>query len=110
MSHSRDDVIAAIRASFAEDRWSHVTQLLDAYGVESHERERERVQLAIVKLSMGSEEKLREHVAIAKLDYRDILLWADYPRESKIETPQKKKEALDPLKKFGFKPPAGPEE
>lgn len=110
MANSRDEVIASVRASFAEDRWAHVARLLDAYGVEPYERERERVQLAILKLSMGSEEKLSEHIALAKLDYRDILLWADCPEESKIDTPEKKKEARELLRMFGITPPADLEE
>ena len=59
-------------------------ELLDDYGVESYERERERVQLAILKLSEGNEEKLREFVAVAKRDYRDVLFWAEYPEESRF--------------------------
>ena len=43
-----------------------VLEFLDTYGVESYERERERVQLAILNLSKGDEEKLREFVAVAK--------------------------------------------
>ena len=48
-------------------------EMLDCYGVKSYERERERVQLDILKLSVGSEEKVREYVAVAKRDYRDVL-------------------------------------
>ncbi|MBI5623751.1 MAG: hypothetical protein HY924_08240 [Elusimicrobia bacterium] len=107
MSFSRDEVMAAVRASFPEDRWSHVAQALDTYGAESYELERERVQLAILKLSMGNEDKLREHVAVAKTDYRDILLWADEPEASKLDTPEKKKEVRDMLKRFGIEPPPG---
>ena len=57
-------------------------EMLDSYGVKSYERERERVQLDILKLSVGSEEKVREYVAVAKRDYRDVLFWAEYPEES----------------------------
>ena len=49
--------------------------VLDSYGVRSHERERERVQLAILKLSDGSLEALHHYVAAAKRDYRDVLYW-----------------------------------
>ena len=53
---------------------------LDRYGVESYERERDRVQLAILKLSQ--EERLpspAHYVEAAKRDYRDVLAWAEYP-------------------------------
>jgi len=55
--------------------WARVLELLDSYGVEPYERERERVQVAILKLSAGSEAKVREYVAVAKRDYRDVLFW-----------------------------------
>lgn len=105
LTRSRDEVSAAIRASFAQERWADIARLLDSYGVESYERERERVQLAILKLSLGSEEKLKEYLAVAKVDYRDVLLWADSPQESKIDTPEKKKEIVDMLETFGIEPP-----
>ena len=66
--------------------WARVLELLDNYGVESYERERERVQVAILKLSAGSEEKVREYLAVAKRDYRDVLFWAEYPEESRLDT------------------------
>src|SRR5438105_6820835 len=73
MARSRDEVVAAIQATFPESSRARVLELLDRYGVESYERERERVQLAILKLSGGSEEKLREFVAVAKRDYCVVL-------------------------------------
>jgi hypothetical protein len=33
-------------------------EILDLYGIESHEGERERVQIAILKLSEGDDDKL----------------------------------------------------
>ena len=100
MSATRDEVLASIRASFAADRWLHVEQLLDAYGTEPYERERERVQLAILKLSEGSERKVEEHVAIAKIDYRDVLFWADQPEQAKIDS-RERNEILERLRAFG---------
>jgi hypothetical protein len=69
--------------------WARVLELLDTYGVESYERERERVQLDILKLSAGSEEKVREYVGVAKRDYRDVLFWAEYPEEIEIRYARK---------------------
>ncbi|HEX6766213.1 MAG TPA: hypothetical protein VF103_12065 [Polyangiaceae bacterium] len=53
------------------------------YGTESYEREIERVRLAILKLSNGALEELRNMTAAAKRDYRDVLMWAEYPEESR---------------------------
>ena len=105
MARSRDEVVAAIRATFPESARARVLDLLDKYGVESYERERERVQLAILKLSGGSEERLREFLAVAKRDYRDVLFWAEYPKESRLDTPEKRARVRKMFEKFGIKPP-----
>lgn len=107
MPHLREDVIAAIQKAFPERSWGQVLVLLDTYGVESYERERERVQLAILKLSEGNEEKLREFVAVAKHDYRDVLFWADNPEEAKLDTPEKRERFRKMCEQFGIKPPEG---
>ena len=77
-----------------------VETLLAAYGTEPHEREVKRVRLAILKLSAGSEQKIREYVAIAKKDYRDVLFWADHPEEAKL-SPARRKRALAALRRLG---------
>ena len=43
--------------------------------------ERERIQLAILKLSGGDPSKLRHNLEAAKIDYRDVLAWAEYPEQ-----------------------------
>ena len=105
MARSRDEVLAAVQKAFPESSWAYVVDLLDNYGVESYERERERVQFAILKLSEGNEEKLREFVAVAKRDYRDVLFWAEYPEESRLDTPEKRERVRKMFEKFGIKPP-----
>ena len=90
MTYSGDQVVASVEATFPKSGWARVLDLLESYGVESYERERKRVQLAILKLSAGSEEKVREYVAVAKRDYRDVLFWAEYPEESRLDTPEKR--------------------
>ncbi len=82
-----------------------VLKLLDTDGLRPHERERERVQLAILKLSEGSEEKLRQNVEVAKRDYRDVLFWAEYPEESRIDTPEKRRKVRELFEKLGLEPP-----
>jgi hypothetical protein len=54
-------------------------QILDEYGTCSWEVGRERVQLAILKLSEGDLDTLRSYMALAKTDYRDVLAMAEYP-------------------------------
>ena len=49
MAHTRDDVLASVRNTFPENTRAGVLDLLDTYFVESHERERDRVQLAILQ-------------------------------------------------------------
>jgi len=105
VAHSRDEVVAAVEATFPKESWSRVLELLDTYGIEAYERERERVQLAILKLSEGNEEKLREFVAVAKRDYRDVLFWAEYPEEARLDTPEKRERVKKMFEKFGIKPP-----
>src|SRR6266404_1729723 len=105
MPHSRDEVVAAVQKIFPETSCPRVLELLDTYGVESYERERERVQLAILKLSEGNEEKLRELVAVAKRDCRDVLLWVENTEEAKLDTPAKRERFRKMLEKFGIKPP-----
>src|SRR5437764_7295770 len=105
MPNTRDEVVAVVQKTFPETAHDRVLELLDTYGVESYERERERVQLAILKLSDGNEEKLREFVAVAKRDYRDVLFWADNPEEAKLDTPEKRERIRKMFEKFGIKPP-----
>jgi hypothetical protein len=105
MPCSREDVIAAVRTAFPDADASVLLTLLDRYGVEAYERERERVQLAIVTLSEGDEDKLRYFLAVAKQDYRDVLFWSEHPEEAKIDTPEKKERVRKMLQKLGLKPP-----
>jgi hypothetical protein len=106
MPHSRDEVVAVVQKNFPDDTHTRVLEMLDTYGVESYERERERVQLAILKLSAGNENKLREFVTVAKRDYRDILFWADNPDEAKLDTPEKRERVRKMFEQFGIKPPS----
>jgi hypothetical protein len=73
-----DRAIAAV----AGDQASTIRGELDRYGTEPHEREINRVRMAILKLL--SEEGLhlaRHYVDQAKMDYREILVGAEYPAQ-----------------------------
>ena len=106
MAHSREDVLAAIRATFPKGSRTRAWELLDTIGPAAHEGERERVQLAILKLSQGNEEKLRQGVEVAKRDFRDALLLAEYADEAKLDTPEKRQKARELFEKLRLEPPA----
>lgn len=77
------DVERRVRAAWplAEDQEA-ARALLLTYGAARGEQEIERVRLAIVKLSGGALDELAAMTAAAKADYRDVLMWAEYPEES----------------------------
>jgi len=56
---------------------------LHTYGAERCEPEQVRVWLAILKLSGTDLTALKRYTLNAKQDYRDVLCWAEYPRQSK---------------------------
>lgn len=47
-------------------------------------REPERVAVACLKLSHGDLARLEECVKAAATDYRDVLAWAEYPRQMRL--------------------------
>ena len=110
MPYSRAGVVAAVRAGFPGADPNAILAVLDEYGVEPYQRERDRVQLAIVNLTAGDEAKLRYFVEVAKQDYRDVLFWSDNPEEAKIDTPEKRKRVREMFVKIGLKPPPGLED
>ena len=64
-----------------EGERSRVRAELERYGVERYEQEAARVRLAVLKLSKGRSDRVAELVDRAKRDYRDVLMWAEYPVE-----------------------------
>ena len=73
---TREDVISAAQALFGEAQAPHALALVDAYGIESHERDVDRVRLAILELSDGKMTRLPYFVQCAKIDYRDVVTGA----------------------------------
>ena len=73
-------VMEKIRRVFPEREAADILALLDQYGAEDHHRERDRVQLAVLKLC---DEEGRDdpaaYVEAACADYRDVLAWAESP-------------------------------
>lgn len=46
----------------------------------------ERVRLAVLKISNGNQDKLLEAVLLAKRDWRDVLVWADFANDLDAHT------------------------
>ena len=70
----------------SDQEQANVRAALARYGTESYEREIERVRMAIVKLSGGVLSELLRLTDAAKLDYRDVIMWAEYPEEAKARS------------------------
>jgi hypothetical protein len=81
---NRNDVVRVIRRDFPGLSEGDILAVLDLYGKASWERERDRVQLAILKLADGDLKALKRHTEAACCDYRDILAPAEYPKHSKL--------------------------
>lgn len=86
MSINADAIIARkIACMFSEPQMrTEAERMLALYGTESHEREIPRVRLAILKNTGagGDLERLLQEVRLAKQDYRDALVAAEYPRRA----------------------------
>jgi len=78
---SRKKVLEKVRQYWPDGDPQEIMAVLDAYGTEPYERGRDRVQLAIIKLSGGKRDRLEALVQTAKRDYRDVLAYAEYPEE-----------------------------
>lgn len=100
--YTRAHMIAAVREAFAGSE-VQALGILDQYGTAAHERERERVQMAIVALSKGSLDRLRQLVDEAKRDYRDILCMHDAGPLPAEEGERLRQAAVDIVKTWGRK-------
>jgi len=60
-----------------------VHKILLGYGGGVHEREPERVRLAILKLAGAELRSVEKYTGYAREDYRNILAWAEYPRQAR---------------------------
>jgi hypothetical protein len=74
------DIERVVRRDFPDAQVSDVLAILAEYGTEIWHKEPERVRLAALKLANGDLAKLRSTINRAKLDYRDVLAPAEYPK------------------------------
>ena len=72
---SRADVERIVRRDFPAATFAEVMSLLDGNETDPSPR----VQLAVLKLASGNLGRLRKYNEDAKMDYRDVLAWAEYP-------------------------------
>ena len=80
---SRHDVIRIVRRDFPNTPEDEVLAILDEYGTADWQRDRDRVQLAVLKLAAGDSQALLTTLSTALEDYRDVLAFAEYPADSK---------------------------
>jgi hypothetical protein len=78
---TRDDVERVVRREYAPEQRDTVIALLEEYGAVD-QPQWSRVALAILKLSGGDVEQVRYHLKLAKMDFRDVLIPAEYRRGS----------------------------
>ena len=76
---TRFDVERIVRRDFPSEDCATVMALLDEYGTERNHREKDRVQLAILKLAASSIDELLTQIQTAKVDYRDVISLAESP-------------------------------
>jgi hypothetical protein len=95
---SGDDVTRAIERDFPPTDRADVRATLDKYTAGDGPVPPARVHLAILKLSGGDTSKVVKYVEDARLDYRDVLAWAEYPRyfaQGGFDTDADEKQAID---------------
>ena len=96
--YTKKKLFKKIQTHWPEVNLQEIIDLLDQYGVESYEKEVTRVQLAILKLCQGDRSQLQTLVKTAKIDYRDVLAWAEYPEELKVGFVELKKMPAEEVK------------
>jgi hypothetical protein len=103
---TRAEVEARVRIEFPHGDFAEVLEILDRYGTMPHEKEVDRVHLALLKLSHGVMSELEDLVGMAKTDYRDILACGEYPAQMALgwrKADGSNSEALDRAKKSDLK-------
>ena len=73
-------LLVDIQKLFPPEHISKISALLLTYGKEAHEREVDRVHWGILSVSGNDIGKLERMLAMAKTDYRDLIVAAEYTR------------------------------
>jgi hypothetical protein len=74
MEWSQAEIDKFVAATFPQHEHAGVVALLSSYGGASHEREVLRVRRVLLQSATGSLTRLKDLVAMAKVDYRDLLV------------------------------------
>jgi len=74
-----NDVVRIVQRDFPAGQFDTVMLILNEYGTEDWQRGVNRVRLAVLKLADGDFHALRRETDVAKIDYRDVLAFAEYP-------------------------------
>jgi hypothetical protein len=91
----------AVAVAFAEADQEAVIRALQQYDGEGSER----VQLAILVLAQGDQNKVESLVRAANTDYRDVLLWAEYPEHCGKRNKRTKEEMAERYRSLGVQIP-----
>lgn len=76
---TKRDLQRILAREFPDSGMSEAEALLSGYGTEPGHCERTRVLIAAMKLAGGNLRSLADAVAMAVVDYRDVLAYAEYP-------------------------------
>jgi hypothetical protein len=76
---NRDELLAAVRIVFGSDA-EEAIRTLDELDLSTWKESRERVQMAVLALSEGGLDKLREFTREASRDYRNVLYWSEFTK------------------------------
>lgn len=83
MKPSRELVIKKLNEYWSKNVDEILFQLDSYKDKDSSKEGLARVQLAVIKLSRGNREDLIKYIEIAKQDCRDVLAYAEYPKQMK---------------------------
>ena len=75
-------VVEEMESQFQGEKRKKAAELLLSYGEQALENEAERVRLDILNLCCGEVERVQELVKMAKRDYRDLIVAAEYTAQS----------------------------
>ncbi|MGI8857330.1 MAG: hypothetical protein ACR2JW_16425 [Thermomicrobiales bacterium] len=101
---TREAVEAQVSRDFPDMDPEVVLAILDRYGLKGFQRERERVHLAILKLSNRNIRQVISYTKAAEQDYRDVLLWSSQNPPPKVTKEEVEKTIREMLVRSGIDP------